>query len=140
MIVIVCGGRHFTDGTFLFEQMDRLHAELGFARIIEGGQRTYMARKPIGGADFFAKEWALLRGVRVTTEPARWADLSFPDARIKTTSAGRKYDANAGMRRNQAMLDKFHPSHVIAFPGGSGTANMCDRARAAGVEVIEVAP
>ena len=28
MIYIVCGGRHYTDGAFLFEQMDLLDAEV----------------------------------------------------------------------------------------------------------------
>lgn len=142
MIVVVTGGRHFTDGTFLFEQMDRLHAEYGFTLIVEGGQRTYRRRegKPIGGADFFAHEWAVLRGVEVRTEYAKWKDLSHPDARILKNRRGELYDANAGSRRNQVMLDKYLPERVIAFPGGSGTADMCARARAVGVEVIEVAP
>ena len=33
------------------------------------------------------------------------------------------------------MLDLFAPDGLIAFPGGSGTADMVARARAAGVTV-----
>jgi len=44
----------------------------------------------------------------------------------------------AGPKRNQRMLDHGRPKRVIAFPGGKGTADMVDRARVAGVDVIEV--
>jgi hypothetical protein len=36
------------------------------------------------------------------------------------------------------MLDSEKPALVVAFPGGSGTADMKRRAVAAGVEVIEI--
>jgi predicted Rossmann-fold nucleotide-binding protein len=34
---------------------------------------------------------------------------------------------------------EWKPDLVVAFPGGSGTADMVSRARGAGIEVIEVA-
>jgi hypothetical protein len=36
------------------------------------------------------------------------------------------------------MIDEGKPELVIAFPGGSGTADMVRRARAANIPVIEV--
>lgn len=36
------------------------------------------------------------------------------------------------------MLSEGKPSLVVAFPGGEGTADMVRKARAAGVEVVEV--
>ena len=40
--------------------------------------------------------------------------------------------------RNQRMIaEGAAPDFVIAFPGGLGTADMVERAKAAGVEVIE---
>jgi ABC-type sugar transport system substrate-binding protein len=36
------------------------------------------------------------------------------------------------------MLDEGKPDIVVAFPGGTGTADMVRRARKAGVVVIEV--
>jgi len=141
MIVIVCGGRKFTNGTYLFDQMDRLHAEYHFTRVVEGGQRTFdrKTRKPIGGADFFAHEWAVLRGVLIHTEYARWRDLDAPGARIMTNGAGRRYDANAGKHRNQKMFDDWQPGLVVGFsPSGSGTAHMLGIAKAAGVDVVEL--
>jgi hypothetical protein len=46
-----------------------------------------------------------------------------------------------GPIRNQMMLDDYKPQVVIAFPGGSGTADMVRRAHATqGIDVIEVKP
>lgn len=138
-IAIVCGGRHYTDGSFLFEQMDLLDREYHFSLIVEGGQRTYRDRRPMGGADYFAHEWAILRGIETVAEYARWKDLSFPDAVIKTNRQGEKYDAKAGERRNIRMLEKYRPRVVVGFsPSGPGTANMLKIARAGGAEVIEL--
>lgn len=139
MKALICGGRNFTDGTFLFAEMDRIHADTPISLVIEGGQRKWSKARRcyIGGADYWGKQWALARGIPVRTVKAYWDDLTHPGAVIKTASNGKKYDAMAGMRRNTAMLD-FEPGLVVAFEGGSGTADMCAKARKAGVRVIEV--
>jgi hypothetical protein len=49
-----------------------------------------------------------------------------------------EYGKGAGPRRNKQMIEEGNPDLVIAFPGGRGTADMINRARAAGVRVIEV--
>lgn len=140
MITIVSGGRHFTDGAYVFAKLDELHAIHHFTMIVEGGQRTRAKGMPhpVGGVDYWAHEWAVLRGVEVRTEYARWNDLSQLGARIKTNSAGKKYDAMAGMRRNQTMIDKYAPQACVCFPGGNGTADMRAKAFAAGLMLIEV--
>lgn len=140
MIALVCGGRHYTDGSFLFEVMDRLHAEYHFTKVVEGGQRTRdkSTRKPIGGADFFAHDWAVLRGIEVFTERAAWGELGHPDAKIRRNRRGELYDANAGFRRNGVMLAKYRPDICVGFhPSGNGTADMLARSRAAGLKVLE---
>ena len=139
MIVIVCGGRHFTDGEFVFAELDKIHAARPISLVVEGGQRTFGKNKrPIGGADFHASEWAVLRGIETKRENARWRYLEHPAARIKKDKSGRPYDANAGFRRNGLMIAKYHPEAIIAFDGGVGTGDMVTRALGAGVEVIEV--
>jgi hypothetical protein len=50
----------------------------------------------------------------------------------------KQYENAAGPIRNQQMLDEGKPDIVVAFPGGTGTADMVRRARKAGVVVIEV--
>lgn len=80
--------------------------------VIQGGAR---------GADALAAKWADHNGVPLVTYPPLW-------------SRGRK----AGPERNAFMLMDSRPDLVIAFPGGRGTADMVSRAKAAGIEVIEI--
>ena len=108
--VLVCGGRDFTDREFAFSVLDRMHATIPFACVIQGGAR---------GADMLGKEWGDSRAVPVIEFMAEWDRL------------GRK----AGPIRNQRMLDEGRPDLVLAFPGGRGTADMCAKANAAGIRV-----
>lgn len=137
MIILVCGGRDFTDSASLTKFLDLLHAETPITLVIEGGQRTMRDREPVGGADFWAFVWAARRAIRCRTVDADWLDLSHPDARIRTGQGGRRYDANAGPRRNAAML-AMRPDRVIAFKGSAGTADMVRQARAAGIHTTEI--
>ena len=83
-------------------------------RIIEGGAR---------GDDTLGRLYGERHGIPVTTFHAEWKRL------------GRA----AGPIRNKRMLDEGKPDLVVASPGGTGIANMMRQARAAGVEVIDVA-
>jgi hypothetical protein len=49
-----------------------------------------------------------------------------------------QYGAPAGPIRNKTMLTQGRPDVVLAFPGGTGTADMKRQARRAGVRVVEV--
>lgn len=140
--VLVFGGRSLRNARPLFAALDQIHAAGGIAVIIEGGQRTY-AKGPhgdmvcVGGADFFAEQWARTNGVHHQRMDAAWTDLSHADARIKKRLNGSLYDANAGPRRNQKMLEE-KPDLAVATKGGSGTADMMRRVRAAGVPLMHV--
>ncbi len=115
MRVLVTGGRAYSDIVRVFSVLDKLHREIGIDCIIEGGAK---------GADRLALEWCAQSFVECEHYPADWENKgSF-----------------AGPARNQQMLDEGRPDLVIAFPGGRGTADMCRKARRAGVEVIEIAP
>jgi YspA, cpYpsA-related SLOG family len=83
------------------------------SRLVHGAAR---------GADALAADWAESQGIDVWAMPADWER----NGRI------------AGPLRNQQMLDDAKPALVIAFPGGSGTRDMVRRAKAAGIEVIEI--
>jgi hypothetical protein len=122
--VLVCGGRDYRDRVRVFEALDRLHAERKISVVIEGGQRTRdpKTREIVGGADYWGNRWADWRCISFTT---MWADW-------------RTYGAAAGPIRNQLMIDKGRPDLVVAFPGGRGTADCVARARAAGIEVVEI--
>lgn len=116
MKVLVCGGRRFTNAPLLSSIMDALHAERRISVLIHGDAT---------GADHLAHNWAQCYGVSVRPFPARWRK----DGSI---------DLSAGPRRNSQMLAEGKPDVVVAFPGGRGTADMVRRAKAAGIEVIEV--
>jgi len=118
--VLVCGGRDFRNVRRLEFELDSIRNTIGCDRLIHGDAP---------GADRLAGSWAKRRGIPVTAFPAIW----YPDGK----DGGR--DDKAGTKRNTQMLAEGKPDLVVAFPGGSGTANMVDQARAAGVRVMEVA-
>jgi predicted Rossmann-fold nucleotide-binding protein len=108
MRILVTGGRTYADP----EAVRVVLRELQPAVVIHGGAP---------GADRLADQWARANGVRVEPYPADW-------------SRG----PSAGPARNARMVAESRPDLVVAFPGGRGTADMVMRARAAGVEVVEV--
>ena len=106
MRVLVCGGRDYDD-------VAQVRLYLNFLRsvdtVIHGAAR---------GADRLAGQVALTHGCAVEEYPADWSGRG----------------KMAGMERNRIMLNT-KPDLVVAFPGGTGTANMVSIAREAGVRV-----
>jgi hypothetical protein len=136
MRVLVCGGRDYTDRDHIHNTLCKIDAGRGPITCVIHGCAT--------GADNEGMIWAQMmdslgRSIKHAPFKAAWADLSHPDAVIRRRRDGTLYDAVAGHRRNQRMLDEGKPDLVVAFPGGRGTADMVRRAKAAGVEVIEIA-
>jgi hypothetical protein len=117
--IIVCGGRDFKDWPMLSAKLDALHAETPLDCVATGA-----APGAAPGADTLADTWARSRGIRVERYYALW----------------QTHGKAAGPIRNQRMLDSENPDLVVAFPGGKGTADMIQRAKAAGVAVREVGP
>lgn len=113
--VLVCGGRNYYS-TAVWKALDELKAATtAELTIIQGGG---------DGADQMAREWCQNTGCHLINEPANWA----------------AYGKAAGPIRNQKMLDDHKPDVVIAFPGGTGTRDMVERARKADVTVIVMNP
>jgi hypothetical protein len=109
--VLVCGGRDFTNINLLYDTLDKFLGPIDL--LISGGAC---------GADSLAEMWADERHVLVERYEADWS----------------AHGKSAGPIRNQRMLHEGKPDVVLAFPGGRGTADMVDRARRAGIRVIEV--
>lgn len=105
MRVLVTGGRSFEE----WSKVQRLLSEVKPTVVIQGGAP---------GADRLAAKWADINGIPLVTYPALW-----------------KQGKKAGPIRNAFMLADSRPDLVIAFPGGSGTADMVSRAEAAGIPV-----
>lgn len=127
--VIACGGRKYLDTGSVFIILD----------VLPYPEMLLLLHGAATGADTIAQNWADHRSVRVHPYPAQWRDLGHPGAKIKEWAPGKLYDANAGRRRNQTMLQK-NPDLVIGFPGGVGTAHMMEIAAAAGVPVFDFRP
>ena len=125
--VLACGGRDYADAKRVAWALEALGT---IEVLIEGGAPR--------GADRLAADWARSKGYRVETYRAAWKDLTQPGRKIRYRQNGTAYDAAAGGRRNQRMLDEGRPDVVVAFPGGTGTADMVDRARKAGVHILTV--
>lgn len=114
-LILVCGGRNYRDRQRIREVLDEYMPPrpIDPPTIIHGGAR---------GADKTAADVAMHEGFWVTAHPANWV----------------RYGKAAGPIRNREMLDRV-PDLVIAFPGGTGTADTVAEARRRGIPVREVA-
>ncbi len=113
MNVLVCGGRDYSDFQMVINTLAHIRRNRGIRVLMHGGAP---------GADALADKWGKLANVAIEVYKADW----------------KKYGRAAGPMRNERMLKTGKPDLVVAFPGGRGTADMVARARAAGVEVMEV--
>lgn len=121
--ILVCGGRDFNNKRLLEGILDKLvdwHTPDEYGNrlprdcvIIHGGAR---------GADLLADSWAVTNWVPIEEFKADW----------------KTYGKAAGPIRNKQMLEEGKPTMVLAFPGGTGTANMISQAKAAGIPVVTV--
>ena len=107
--LLVCGGRDYADRQRVILELNAERPDV----VITGGAQ---------GADSLASNIALSAGIPTIIMPAPWV----------------RYGKSAGPVRNGWMLKHASPTHVLAFPGGAGTADMVSRARAAGIVVREV--
>ena len=128
--IVVTGGRKFADAALVDKALGAIHRKHGISALIEG---------EASGADSLCRDWAESKGIPVCKFPAQWTDLSNPDAIIRTRRGGGQYDARAGGRRNQQMIDEGRPDAGVAFPGGTGTADMVRRMERAGIPVWNLA-
>jgi hypothetical protein len=112
--VLVCGGRYFRNRKL----MDQILTKFVLG---EKGRRVEIVNGGAPGADTLAEEWAAANSIDSEAFYADWE----------------KHGRAAGPIRNREMLASGIDL-VVAFPGGTGTADMVRRAKAAGVTVIEV--
>ena len=109
MIVLVCGGRDYRNRQRVFDVLDSLRIDV----VLQGGA---------AGTDMLAADWAAWKELPCIRHPARW----------------KLYKNGAGPVRNAAMLDQWPVDLCVAFPGGTGTADMVNKARTAGITVENV--
>lgn len=112
MRIVVCGSRLSRAFKPVAAVLDSTHETTPIDLLIQGGST---------GVDANAACWAQRRKVPCLEVVANWG----------------VYGRAAGPIRNQQMAD-MRPDLVIAFPGGTGTADMVRRAEAAGIPVQKI--
>ena len=111
IVVLVTGGRDYTDKDTVFRELDNLAPDF----VIEGGAK---------GADSLAEIWCETRGVHYARVPALW------DSKKRAAGPLR----NGVMARLASALDAI----ALAFPGGNGTEDMVEKAIKHGLLVRRV--
>lgn len=126
MIVLVTGGRGFSDHNRLWAALDRIDDATPIDRLVVGDAQ---------GADAIAYAW-LTRWRERATGTGRTL------ARNKFVANWREHGNAAGPFRNSRMVahvktlvDAGEAAVVLACPGGAGTADCVRKARAAGLVV-----
>ncbi len=122
MKIAVVGSRKFNDKTLVENLMVEI-IRFDHWTLVSGGA---------SGVDSWAEKYADIMGWNKIILKAKWDDLSYPDVIIKTNKYGKKYDAYAGMRRNQLIVNEA--DKIVAFWDGksSGTKSTIDMAIKAG--------
>lgn len=117
MKILVCGGRAYANREAVEIALSPYRPKPGDRStehvIIHGGAE---------GADTLADDWARKWVLKRKVYRPDW----------------KKHGKAAGPLRNARMIAEAKPDICIAFPGGRGTADCVSKARAAGIEVIEV--
>lgn len=115
MKILVCGGRDFAAVGVVFAALDVLDRKEHIDCVVHGDAK---------GADRIGGEWAFRRDREVRRYPADW----------------NRFGRRAGPVRNAEMLasELVGLSLVVAFDGGTGTADMAAKARACRVPVLRV--
>lgn len=115
MRVLICGSRDWIDREAIRSWLSKLQ-DWGYDTVVEGEAK---------GADSIARDEAKAMGFKVIPFVAQWGE----------------YHKAAGVIRNQQMLDEGKPSLVLFFhynlQQSKGTKDMVDRARRAGIQVID---
>lgn len=110
-LVLVTGGREYDDVGTVFDCLTQLDEQFERMIVVHGNAR---------GADKLAYKVCDEVGIEQAAIPAAW----------------KKYHKASGPIRNRLMLDLFNIDLVVAFPGGTGTADMCEQAEAKGIPVL----
>jgi len=123
MKTIIAGSRNINNEKILLKAIKQ--SKFKITEVISGGAR---------GVDTLAEEWAKQKKVKCKVFPAKWDDLDAPNSIIKENSYG-KYNARAGIDRNEEMA-KYGQALIAIWDGESrGTANMIETAKKHGLEV-----
>ncbi len=121
MKVLITGGRNYTNQALVNQVLDALLVRYPAMVLIHGDAK---------GADTLGRMWAECHSVPHVPYPAEWDKHKPPE--------GSNRKNPAGPIRNRKMLTEGKPDLVVAFAGGSGTADMVQIALDAGVRLLDM--
>lgn len=116
MILLVCGGRDFTDSDYIHHILESFERQKGIDILVQGGCK---------GVDLIAGAWARKRGIHTAQVDALW-DYYREQGNVKV----------AGFKRNFAM-SLLNIDYCIAIGGKQGTRGMINLMKEKGVKVKE---
>lgn len=122
----VTGGRSFDD----LAAVERALAQVPVDAVLVHGQAP--------GADTLCANWWKDQGRADDPHPAQWSApcrATCKPGHRRQRADGSTYCPAAGVYRNQEMVDSGL-DELIVFPGGTGTADMVQRATHAGIKPI----
>lgn len=121
LTIAVTGGRDHYPTTDELSELSALirHIHQSFNYVA-----TIFVHGAARGVDTLIGEWAKVQGFTVKPYP------------IRPIQDG--YSRSCGCRRNERMLTDSKPDALIAFPGGTGTADCVRRAIKKGIKVYYV--
>jgi hypothetical protein len=132
-ILVVTGGRKFTNGFFIFDALADAYRTIHFGKLIHGGA---------DGVDKLCGKWAREFAQGLVEEiacPADWENLEgVPVRYIRTRPDGTRYNVQAGFQRNDKMAKEMGATHGLIFPGGNGTFDMGERMKEAGLSIRDL--
>ena len=131
MKVAVIGSRSFQNYSMIKEKLDILNSIRKITCIVSGGA---------DGADKLGERYADENGIKKIIHEAKWDDVTHPDARVKVNDYGKKYDANAGFRRNRDIVNDADVILAFQINRSPGTQNSIDYEKKIGkpIKVISV--
>ncbi len=125
MKTIIAGGRKIHDKKLLWDIVKDIDFDI--TEIVSGCAN---------GVDTMGEKYAKWANIPVKQFPADWGNLDLPGARIKENEYG-KYNATAGLFRNDEMA-RYAGALILIWDGeSSGSRNMLELAEEYGLVILE---
>ena len=112
-LIAVTGGKTVTDADAIWNALDKVRTKYPDMVLVHGGGP---------GVEKVAASWAAARGVKQVVCRPNW----------------NAHGKAAPFRRNEEIINLV-PRGIVAFPGSGITANLLDKARQAGIPIMEIA-
>lgn len=128
-ILAISGSRTIKDKNRIYFEIDEFRKTHPNVKTITTGDCYY-------GPDRFSKEYAQDQGLSYKPFPANWSDMSDPC--VRKMGKNGFYNALAGFKRNQDIVDFAHAG--LSFWDGTsrGTKDFIERSKKKGLPLKEI--